>query len=161
LTLDSIVNSRLYTEHVNKDLRIGEVARRSGIGVETLRFYEKSGLLSPAGRTASGYRLYAPGIFERLDFIRKAQSVGFALDEIARLIRESEEGRRPCAEVRRLASDKLSALDKRIAQLTRYRAELAETLDAWEREGAVDGHVCGLIESLHGGRPHAPRKEPI
>lgn len=146
---------------MSKELRIGEVARRSGIGVETLRFYEKSSLLSPAGRTTSGYRLYEASVFERLDFIRKAQSVGFALEEIARLIRESEAGRRPCSEVRRLAADKLTALDKRIAELTRYRAELAETLDAWEREGAVDGHVCGLIESLHDGRPHAPRKEAI
>lgn len=146
---------------MSKDLRIGEVARSSGVGVETLRFYEKSGLLAPAGRTSSGYRIYEASVFERLDFIRKAQSVGFALDEIAKLIRESEAGHRPCAEVRRLAAGKLKALDKRIADLTRYRAELAETLDAWEREGAVDGHVCGLIEGLHDGRPHAPRKESL
>ncbi len=129
--------------------------------MEALRFYEKSGLLEPAGRTPSGYRLYEPSVFERLDFIRKAQSVGFSLDEIATLIRESEAGRRPCQDVRRLAAEKLEALDERIAELTRYRAELRETLDAWEREEAADGHVCGLIEGLDSGRPHAPRKEAL
>lgn len=146
---------------MSQTIRIGEVARRSGIGVETLRFYEKSGLLTPAGRTASGYRLFEPGVFDRLDFIRKAQATGFTLDEIASLIRESEAGGRPCEEVRRLAAGKLAALDKRIAELTRYRAELAETLEAWDREGAADGHVCGLIENLADGRPHAPRKEAL
>jgi len=146
---------------VNRDLRIGEVARRSGIGVEALRFYEKSGLLEPAGRTPSGYRLYEPSVFERLEFIRKAQSVGFSLDEIATLIRESEAGRRPCKDVRRLAAEKLDALDQRIAELTRYRSELRETLDAWESAGDADGHVCGLIEGLDNGRPHAPRKEVL
>ncbi len=146
---------------MSQDLRIGEVARRSGVGVETLRFYEKSNLLEPAGRTAAGYRLYEESVFDRLEFIRKAQSVGFSLDEIAALIRESEAGNRPCGEVRRLAAEKLEALDRRIAELTRYRAELRETLDAWEREGAAAGHVCGLIEGLHNGRPKAPGKEPL
>lgn len=142
---------------MSKRLRIGEVSRRSGVAVETLRFYEKSSLLEPAGRTDAGYRLYDEGVFERLEFIRKSQSVGFTLDEIARLIREAEAGRRPCEEVRRLAAEKLEALEKRIAELTRFRAELRETLDAWDREGAADGHVCGLIEGLEAGRPHAPR----
>jgi DNA-binding transcriptional MerR regulator len=145
---------------VSRNLRIGEVARGSGVGVETLRFYEKSGLLEPTGRTPSGYRLYDAGVFDRLGFIRKAQSVGFSLEEIAALIRESETGR-PCESVRRLAAEKLEALDRRIAELTRYRAELRETLDAWQQEGAADGHVCGLIEGLHNGRPQAPRKESL
>ena len=142
-----------------KPLRIGEVARRSGVAIETLRFYEKSGLLAPSGRTRSGYRLYDSEVFERLGFIKKAQSVGFRLDEIARIVEESEAGKRPCKDVRRLAAAKLAELEKRIRELQRYRRELKETLDAWEHIGERDGYVCGLIEGLEPGKPRRPRKE--
>jgi DNA-binding transcriptional MerR regulator len=142
-----------------ESLRIGVVAHHSGIAIETLRFYEKSGLLEPAGRTRSGYRLYGSDVFERLSFIKKAQSVGFRLDEIARIIDESAEGRRPCKEVRRLAADKLKELENRIRELQRYRKELKQTLAAWEHEGERDGYICGLIEGLEPGKPRRPRME--
>lgn len=144
-----------------KPFRIGEVARRSGVAIETLRFYEKSGLLEPAGRTDSGYRLYDSDVFERLRFIKKAQSVGFRLDEIARIIEESEAGKRPCEDVRRLAAEKLADLEKRIRELQRYRRELKQTLDAWEHVGERDGYICGLIEGLEPGKPHRPNKEEL
>ena len=144
-----------------KLFRIGEVARQSGVAIETLRFYEKSGLLSPEGRTQSGYRLYDGNVLERLRFIKKAQSVGFRLDEIARIIEESEAGKRPCKEVRRLAAEKLSELEKRIRELQRYRRELKETLNAWEHIGESEGYVCGLIEGLEAGAPRRPRKEQL
>jgi MerR family Zn(II)-responsive transcriptional regulator of zntA len=143
----------------SKQFRIGEVARRSGVAIETLRFYEKSGLLEPAGRTGAGYRLYASNVFERLSFIKKAQSVGFRLDEIARIIEESAAGKRPCKEVRSLAAEKLEGLEQRIRELQRYRRELRQTVAAWEREGEREGYVCGLIEGLEPGRPRRPRKE--
>ena len=142
-----------------KPLRIGEVARQSGVAIETLRFYEKSGLLQPSGRTQSGYRLYNREIFERLSFIKKAQSVGFRLEEIARLVEEAEAGKRPCKDVRRLAAQKLATLEARIRELQRYRRELKQTLDAWEHVGERDGYVCGLIEGLEQGKPKPPRKE--
>ncbi len=146
MLLDSIVNFRLYTENV---LKIGEVARRSGVGIEALRFYETRKLIEPDARTESGYRLYDPErIFERLSFIKKAQSIGFSLDEIARLIDEAEHGKRPCAEVRRLARAKLQALEERVAELERFRDELRETVEAWDAKGEAAGQVCGLIESL-------------
>jgi DNA-binding transcriptional MerR regulator len=128
-------------------LRIGEVAARSGFGVETLRFYENRGLLEPVGRTDAGYRLYDTAVFERLDFIRKAQAIGFNLEEISRIITEAREGL-PCAEVRRLAAEKLAELDRRLAELRRYRRELKQTVEAWERVGEKQGVICGLIESL-------------
>jgi DNA-binding transcriptional MerR regulator len=142
-----------------ESFRIGEVATRSGVAIETLRFYEKSGLLEPAGRTQSGYRLYDGSVFERLSFIKKAQSVGFRLDEIVRIIDESAAGKRPCKDVRRLAAQKLAELEQRIRDLQRYRRELKETLAAWEREGERDGYVCGLIEGLDADKPRRPRKE--
>ena len=145
----------------NKPFRIGEVARQSGVAIETLRFYEKSGLLEPAGRTESGYRLYDGNVFERLSFIKKAQSVGFRLDEIVRIIDESAAGKRPCREVRNLAAAKLVELENRIRELQRYRKELKHTLAAWEHEGEREGYVCGLIEGLDDNQPRRPRKERV
>ena len=143
-------------------LKIGEVARRAELGVETLRYYERLGLLGSPRRTEAGYRLYGEAIFGRLDFVRKAQAMGFTLDEIARIIRESETGKSPCADVRRIAKRKLEELDQRLRQLRRYRNELAQTLVEWERKGSAAGKICGLIEQSHIahplGRPARPRK---
>jgi len=139
-------------------LKIGEVARESGVAVETLRFYESRGLIEPAARTQSGYRLYDQTVYERLSFVKKAQSVGFRLDEIARLIAESSEGQRPCAEVRKLASERLAELEQRVDELTRYRDELRETIAAWDLAGEKAGVVCGLIEGLAVDHPCPPAK---
>jgi DNA-binding transcriptional MerR regulator len=130
-------------------LKIGEVSRRAEVGIETLRYYERLGLLGSPRRTESGYRLYSESIFGRLDFIRKAQAMGFTLEEIARIIQESETGRSPCAEVRRIARRKLEELDLRLKQLRQYRNELARTLTEWERKGSAAGQICGLIEESH------------
>jgi DNA-binding transcriptional MerR regulator len=139
-------------------LKIGEVAARSALGVEALRFYESRGLLEPVTRTEAGYRLYDAAVFERLDFIKKAQAIGFNLDEISRIIADSRKGA-PCAEVRRLAVEKLAALDRRLAELRRYRRELKETVDAWQSIGEKDGVICGLIESLQPRNAETPKIE--
>jgi DNA-binding transcriptional MerR regulator len=139
-------------------LKIGEVAARSALGVEALRFYESRGLLEPVTRTEAGYRLYDEAVFERLDFIKKAQAIGFNLDEISRIIADSRKGA-PCAEVKRLAAEKLAALDRRLAELRRYRRELKETVDAWQSIGEKDGAICGLIESLQPRDADAPKIE--
>lgn len=144
-----------------KGLKIGEVARRSGVGVETLRFYESLGLVAPACRTAAGYRIYDSSVFDRLSFIKKAQSAGFTLDEISRIVQEAAGGRRPCHEVRQLAARRLAGLDRRIAELERYRAELAETLRAWDRAGGKGRLICGLIEGLEPGQISAPQAGPL
>ena len=140
-------------------LKIGEIARESGVGVEALRFYESRGLIEPATRTESGYRLYDADVLSRLNFIKKAQSIGFTLDEISHIITDSAHGHSPCADVRRLAAEKLAALEERIRQLQRYRRELRETVDAWERQGQAEGEVCGLIEGLSGNRVKVPRRK--
>ena len=127
-------------------LRMGEVSRRSGVGVEALRFYERRGLLGRPARTESNYRVYDESVLERLDFIRRAQAVGFTLDEIGEILAESAEGRSPCRHVRELARRKLEELDRRLAELRRHRAELARTLAEWDERGEEEGHVCGLIE---------------
>lgn len=127
-------------------LKIGEVSKRSGVGIEALRFYEKSGLLDAPTRTESGYRLYDAGVLERLDFIRRAQVLGFSLDEIRHIVAERRAGRSPCADVREVVRRKLAELDERMAQMRRYREELADALAEWDAAGAREGRVCGLIE---------------
>lgn len=134
---------------IGKQLKIGEVARQSGIGIEALRFYEKSGLLDRPGRTYSGYRLYDEAVLERLAFIKKAQLLGFTLDEIKQLIEHKRAGENPCAEVREVVKTRLVELDERIEQMLRYRDELAAALKDWEETGEAEGHVCGLIEGSH------------
>jgi len=127
-------------------LKIGEVSKRSGIGVEALRFYEKSGLLDRPSRTESGYRVYGAEVLERLAFIRRAQVLGFSLEEIRRVIAERRAGQSPCAEVREVVRRRLAELDERMAEMRRYRKELAAALAGWDEAGDEAGHVCGLIE---------------
>lgn len=127
-------------------LKIGEVSQASGIGIEALRFYERSGILGKPARTASGYRVYDANVLDRLAFIKKAQTLGFSLDEIRRIIEESKAGESPCAEVREIVRRRLSEIDKHLRDLRRYRKELAETLEEWDEKGAADSDICGLIE---------------
>ena len=134
------------TTSAGRQLKIGEVSRLAGIGVEALRFYEKSGLLDRPGRTYSGYRLYDESVLERLSFIKQAQILGFTLDEIKQLIAHKRAGENPCAEVREIVRGRLSELDERIAQMIRYRDELKTALAGWDRIEEAEGHVCGLIE---------------
>lgn len=130
-------------------LKIGEVSKRSGIGIEALRFYEKSGLLDKPSRTFSGYRVYGPEILERLAFIKRAQALGFSLDEIRRIVEDARKGESPCDEVREIVSRRLEELDERMREMRRYRKEIADTLEEWNKVGRAPGHICGLIESSH------------
>jgi len=142
-------------------LKIGEVSRRSGIGIEALRFYEKGGLLDRPSRTESGYRVYDEAVLERLNFIKQAQALGFSLDEIKRVISDARSGQSPCDEVREIVRHRLAELDARIREMRHYRKELAATLAEWEQVGRAPGHICGLIEGAritHGnGTPQSLR----
>ena len=135
-------------------LKIGEVSKRSGIGVEALRFYEKSGLLERPSRTFSGYRVYDADVLERLAFIKRAQTLGFSLDEIRQIVDDARRGESPCDEVREIVRRRLAEVDERLRELKRFRSELKDTLDEWDEKGRAPGHVCGLIEGSDVG--HAP-----
>lgn len=139
-------NFKTKTQENRRSLKIGEVAKESGIGIEALRFYERSGLLDRPGRTESGYRVYDESVVERLAFIKQAQALGFRLDEIRQIITDAKAGDIPCAEVREIVRRRLAELDERLRELKRYRKELAETLTEWDRKGQAPGHICGLIE---------------
>jgi DNA-binding transcriptional MerR regulator len=137
-------------------LKIGELARRGGVGIETPRFYERQGLLDHQARTESGYRLYDEAVLDQLDFIKRARTLGFSLAEIAQLIAEKRAGQSPCSSVREIVRERLQEVDKRISEIKRYRNELAAALRAWDEKGDSPGHVRGLIEDA---RIDAPRPE--
>lgn len=137
------------TKEPRSPLRIGEVAKLSGIGIEALRFYEKSGLLGRPGRTQSGYRVYDAAVLQRLDFIKRSQVLGFSLDEIKRIIADKEAGRSPCREVREIVRRRLDELDERLKEMRRHRKELGAAFKNWEETGELDGNICGLIEGTH------------
>lgn len=137
-------------------LKIGEVAKRSGIGIEALRFYERSSVLESPSRTESGYRVYDEAVLERLAFIKQAQALGFSLDEVKRIIDDARAGTSPCDEVREIVRRRLHELDERLREMRRYRTELAKTLAEWDRLGQAPGHICGFIE---GAQVRHSRKE--
>lgn len=142
-------------------LKIGEVSKKSGVGVEALRFYERSGLLGRPVRTESGYRMYDEEVLERLSFIKRAQVLGFSLDEIRRIIDEKRAGQSPCADVREIVRSRLQELNGRMREMRRYRNELAKALSEWDETGDKKGHVCGLIEGTHIGHEVDTKRKSV
>jgi len=98
-------------------LRIGEVARRAGVRTDTLRYYERLGLVEPTTRSSGGYRLYDAGTFERLSFVRKAQALGLTLQEVGEILHAALEGSPPCDHVREMLSTRLDDVDERITEV--------------------------------------------
>lgn len=113
-------------------LLIGQIAERVGLPTATIRYYECIGLLKPPARSVAGYRRYSDAIVEELVFIRKAQALGFSLDEIRDILTLSRAGRTPCAEVLTMAHRHLAAVEERIRQLQRFRDQLAAELAKWD-----------------------------
>lgn len=106
------------------DVRIGQVATQAGVTTKALRYYERVGLLPETNRTASGYRDYPDAVFDRLRFIRAAQSVGLTLGEIRGVIGFRDQGSPPCAHVLDLIEGRAADLDRRIGELAKLRDEL-------------------------------------
>ena len=110
-------------------MRIGELAAVTGTTAKTLRFYEDSGLLPPAERTASGYRDYGQEAISRLDFIRRGRAAGLTLAEIREVLDIRDAGTAPCRHVKELLEVRLAALDQQIADLQALRANVAQLRD--------------------------------
>lgn len=125
---------------------IGDVAIRTGLTPANIRYYERIGLLSPPPRSAAGYRRYDDTTLKELDFIKKAQGLGFSLDEVQEILRLSRRGEAPCSHVLELSHRHLAAVDERIEQLSRFREELAADITRWEQQSQpyCDG-VCQMI----------------
>lgn len=126
-------------------LTIGKAADAAGIGIDTVRFYERAGLLRKPHRTASGYRLYGPSDVERLRFIRRAKDLGFSLDEVAQLLRLND-ARGSRASVRALAQRRLAETERRISQLSAIRRTLRQLLAECHGDGDLAG--CPIVEAV-------------
>ena len=126
-------------------LTIGVLSRRTGINIETIRFYEKEGLIPAPPRTEGGHRVYQDEHFRRLIFIRRSRELGFTLEEVRALLRLADGSGRTCAEARALASGHLAEVQARIADLQRMERVLAKTI-----EHCAEGHspACPLLDSL-------------
>ena len=127
-------------------LTIGKVARSAGLAIDTVRYYEREGLLEIPARTASGYRHYSPDAVARLRFIRQAKDLGFSLSEIKELLALRVTPGKSCADVKARAEVKIADVDRRIAQLTRMRKALAGL--AAECSGRSPTGECPIIEAL-------------
>jgi DNA-binding transcriptional MerR regulator len=114
-------------------LYCGELARLSDVSADTVRFYERRNLLIPAVRSSAGYRLFSPDSLARMRMIRAGLSIGFSVTELADIFRERDSGGAPCRRVRKLATEKLAVLEKRLRELQSWRRELRSTLFAWDR----------------------------
>jgi MerR family mercuric resistance operon transcriptional regulator len=138
-------------------LQIGELARRTGCNIETIRFYEKTGVLAHPVRTEGGVRLYHTKDVQRLSFIRRARELGFSLDEVRAMLRLSDEQGQPCADIRNVAAAHLADVQSKIADLRAMEAAL-EILISRCAEGKPSG--CPLIETFvnmdHGQRIRLP-----
>lgn len=108
-------------------LRIGEVAAQSGVSIETIRFYEREGVLSPPPRNSSGYRAYSPDTVHRLQFVRRAKELGFTLNEVRELLELRTHPTDPCQPVDARVEEKIIAVQEKIADLQRILRAL-ETL---------------------------------
>ncbi|MBM4072527.1 MAG: MerR family transcriptional regulator [Planctomycetes bacterium] len=131
-----------------KPLTIGEVARQAGVGVETVRFYERQGLLQEPDRRASGYRQYDLEAVAVLRFIRRAKELGFTLKEIKGLLALRLDASATRAEVRQQAKTKVADIEARIADLQRVRDVLLKLIKKCHGDGAATG--CPILEALQG-----------
>jgi len=131
-------------------MRIGDMARACGVSTDTIRWYEKQGVLGAVQRERNGYRVYDAETIERVRVVRRALAVGFSIKELARIFRQRAAGRPPCREVRAMAARKLEELDVRIAELLELRAQLAAMADDWDARlsRTAEGEPERLIESI-------------
>lgn len=127
-------------------LRIGQVAKAAGVNIETIRYYERCGLLADPGRRESGYRAYPPEAVARVRFIKRGQQLGFTLREIAELLTLRVDDTSACDQVRAQAETKLAEIDARIADLLRIRHALAMLAAACAHGGPTG--ECPLLDAL-------------
>lgn len=125
-------------------MRIGQLAKQAGVAVDTVRYYERNALLTPAGRLASGYRRYGMTELMRLRFIRRAKALGFSLDDVRELLALSDEN--DIAMVKRAAERKLGDIAHRIAELERIRAGLNSLVAACPGHGRAE--ACPILNAL-------------
>jgi MerR family mercuric resistance operon transcriptional regulator len=136
-------------------LRIGELAQKSGVSRDALRFYERRGLLPAPHRTAGRFRVYPPNTVDRLRFIKQAQMVGLTLQEIAALVsHRNDSGLKRCRQVRDFLRTKVAEVQTKVSELEAFRTTLAQYLEQCERTISNSGRTkdveahCPVLETL-------------
>ena len=131
-------------------MRSGQLARQSGVSTDTLRHYERLGLLPLPQRTPGNYREYPPTSQQRVELIRRALTIGFSLAELKTILAERDKGGAPCRRVRSLLGSKIHDLDQQIRNLVSLRAEMNRLSREWDKRlwRAKPGQVARLLESV-------------
>lgn len=137
-------------------MNIGEAAEASGVSAKMIRYYEEIGLVRPAHRTASNYRVYGEDEVHRLRFVRRARSLGFSLEETEQLLKLWADKDRTSAEVKRLALDHVGELEEKIAGLQAMVATLKQLADCCHGDERPN---CPILADLSGGTT-APEPQP-
>lgn len=130
-------------------LSIGKVAQAAGVGVETVRYYQRCGLIDKPPRRKSGFRQYPPDTVDRLRFIRRAKNLGFTLRQIGELLEMRVDPGATCGDVRRRAETKIADIDRRIADLRRMKSALKALAAECEGDGPL--RICPIVGALERG----------
>lgn len=133
-------------------LRSGELARLTGVSADTLRHYEKLGILPTSPRSESGYRLFSASAVERVQLVQRSLQLGFSLKELSEILRTHDGGGAPCHRVLNLAEKKLRFLEKEIRELRQTRSYMTKLVRAWRTElkHTAPGTKAKLLHSLVG-----------
>jgi MerR family mercuric resistance operon transcriptional regulator len=131
-------------------LTIGKVARRAAVGIETIRFYEREGLIAEPPRRASGYRQYPPETVGRVRFIKRAKALGFSLREIRDLLALRVRPGTTCGQIKKRAQVKIADIQERIRTLRRMKRALAKLTLACSGRGSIQ--ECPILEALEDGK---------
>jgi DNA-binding transcriptional MerR regulator len=131
-------------------LRIGQVASATGISVDSIRYYERLGVLPPAQRSTAGYRMYSEQVINRVTLVQRALQFGFSLKELATFLKSRDAGAPPCRAVRDAAEAMLAHMEERIRDMTRARTAMRKTLRDWDTRLAKtpSNAPARLLESL-------------
>lgn len=140
-----------------KPMTIGRVAEQAGVGIETVRFYEREGVLAEPARSASGYRLYDADVVARLQFVRRAKELGFTLNEIKELLSLRIDSTTSRQDVRAKARAKIEDIESKIKTLQRMKKALASLIQECCAKG--DGADCPILKALDGDNSVRPQRE--
>ena len=127
-------------------LTIGQVAKRSGVKIETIRFYEREALIAPPARSDSGYRKYPLETVRRIRFIRRAKELGFTLKEIAELLALKADPKSSCGDVKLRVADKIDDLDQRLRSLQNMKSVLTQLMLTCGGRGSTN--ECPILDAL-------------
>lgn len=140
-------------------MKIGELARHSGLPVKTLRYYEEQGLLPAIGRSEGGYRLFEESSLERIAFIRRLKTLGLSLEEIRSCLAVHDGGQLPCEAIERQLQCQIERIDRQLADLSRLRSELTGLLGGWRSAPPRrDGEICPNLSAVPAAIATPPAK---